>query len=319
MESGLRFLQIKKQIIPAAIHSIVIRAPNGLACTHRFATQSVDLPAQEGERVTVALAAPSNVGRIIGPFRLSTRTPRCKPGEPMCITNHVTGLEFQLLQAPSKYGNSASFDTALVVPAVALLASGDAATAFIDPTLPTLILSVAATAIVLGTAMNTLVLPQLNQLPQRMVDALAVRQQLLSQYNLLQSRLKELIQAAEEEVWMLARLCHLEHKIEVVGEPSYSARKSRVKKARENLDESLVARLKLIDSYAKLASMIEIEVDMDKDVFAAEEVTDAASIAEQIERLMELEDLEKQWRIQAEANDEVERLLRAAPVLPDSV
>jgi hypothetical protein len=142
---------------------VQIRAPNGLACTHRFATQSVDLPAQEGERVTVALAAPSNVGRIIGPFRLSTRTPRRRPGEPMCITNHVTGLEFQLLQAPSKYGNSASFDTALAVPAVALLASGDAATAFIDPTLPTLILSVAATAIVLGTAMNTLVLPQLNQ------------------------------------------------------------------------------------------------------------------------------------------------------------
>lgn len=65
--------------------------------------------------------------------------------------------------------------------------------------------------------------------------------------------------------------------------------------------------------------MVEIEVEMDNDVFAAEEVTNAASIAEQIERLMELEDLEKQWRIQAEANDEVERLLRSAPVLPDSV
>lgn len=319
MESGLRFLQIKKQIIPAAIHSIVIRAPNGLAFTHRFATQSVDLPAQEGERVTVALAAPSNVGRIIGPFKLSTRTPGRRPGEPMCITNHITGLEFQLLQAPPKYGSSASFDTSVIVPAVALLASGDAATAFIDPTLPKLILSVAATAILLGTAMNTLVLPQLNQLPQRTVDALAVRQQLLSQYNLLQSRLKELIQAAEEEVWMLARMCQLENKIEVVGEPSYSARKSRVKRARESLDESLVAKLKLIDSYAKLASMIEIEVEMDKDVFAAEEVTNAATIAEQIERLMELEDLENQWRIQAEANDEVERLLRSAPVLPDSV
>lgn len=319
MESGLRILQIKKQIIPAAIHSIVIRAPNGLAFTHRFATQSADLPAQEGERVTIALAAPSNVGRAIGPFRLSTRTPGRRPREPMCITNHVTGLEFHPLQAPPKYDSSASFGTSLIVPAVALLASGDAATAFIDPTLPKLILSVAASAIVLGTAMNTLVMPQLNQLPQRMVDALAVRQQLLSQYNLLQSRLKDLIQAAEEEVWMLARMCNLENKIEVVGEPSYSARKSRVKRARENLDESLVARLKLIDSYAKLASMIEIEVEMDKDVFAAEEVTNASSIAEQIERLMELEDLEKQWRIQAEANDEIERLLRSAPVLPDSV
>eukprot|EP01018_Ginkgo_biloba_P028647 Gb_34630 [translate_table: standard] len=166
-----------------------------------------------------------------------------------------------------------------------------------------------------------------NLLPQRTVDTIALRQQLLSQYDLLQSRLTELTQAAEEEVWMLARMCQLENKIEVIGEPSYRqvsqkhfdyARKSRVKRARESLDESLVSRLELIDSYAKIASMIEIEVEMDTDVLAAEAVTNAESIADQIERLLELEKLETQWRIQAEANDEVERLLRSTPVFPDS-
>ncbi|KAH9316503.1 hypothetical protein KI387_025130, partial [Taxus chinensis] len=290
-----------------------IRAPNGLARTHRFATESADLPVQEGERATVALAAPSNVGRVMGPLRLSARTPGWRPGEPMFITNHVTELEFRLLPAPSKAGSSDSFGVSLIIPALVLLASGDAATAFFDPTLPKLISTVAVSAFVLGTSANALVLPQLNQLPQRILDVVALRQQLLSQYDLLQCRLKELIQAAEEEVWMLARMCHLENKIEVVGESSYSARKNRVKQAQENLDESLVAKLELIDSYAKIASLIEIEVEMDVDVLAAEAVTNAASIAEQIERLMELEDLEEHWRIQAEANDEVERLLRSLP------
>ncbi|XP_057822133.2 uncharacterized protein LOC131034612 isoform X2 [Cryptomeria japonica] len=329
MEKGMRFLQIMKRTLPAAVHSIMIRAPNGLARTHRFATDSADLPVQEGERATVALAAPSNVGRNMGPLRLSARTPGWRPGEPMSITNHVTGLEFRLLPAPPKSGSSASFEASFIIPALALLAGGDAATAFIDPTLPKLISTVAVSATVVGAAVNALVLPQLNKLPQRMVDIVALRQQLLSQYDLMQSRLKELIQDAEEEVWMLARMCHLENKIEVVGESSYSARRSRVKHAQESLDEALVAKLELIDSYAKvscfesyiffytIASLIEIEVEMDVDVFAAETATNTASIAEQIERLMELEDLEKQWQIQAEANDEIERLLRSEPVLPD--
>ncbi|XP_057822138.2 uncharacterized protein LOC131034612 isoform X7 [Cryptomeria japonica] len=265
MEKGMRFLQIMKRTLPAAVHSIMIRAPNGLARTHRFATDSADLPVQEGERATVALAAPSNVGRNMGPLRLSARTPGWRPGEPMSITNHVTGLEFRLLPAPPKSGSSASFEASFIIPALALLAGGDAATAFIDPTLPKLISTVAVSATVVGAAVNALVLPQLNKLPQRMVDIVALRQQLLSQYDLMQSRLKELIQDAEEEI----------------------------------------------------ASLIEIEVEMDVDVFAAETATNTASIAEQIERLMELEDLEKQWQIQAEANDEIERLLRSEPVLPD--
>jgi C4-type Zn-finger protein len=53
--------------------------------------------------------------------------------------------------------------------------------------------------------------------------------------------------------------------------------------------------------------MIEIEVEIDSEVPAAEEV---ASIEEQILRLEEVAEMQADWRAQAEAQDEVERLLR---------
>jgi hypothetical protein len=37
------------------------------------------------------------------------------------------------------------------------------------------------------------------------------------------------------------------------------------------------------------------------------------NIAQQIEQIMELENLEEKWKIQAEANDEAERLLSSQP------
>lgn len=316
-ERGLRVLQFKKQPLPAAVHSIVVRSPDGLARTHRFGTESVDLPAQEGERVTVASAAPLNASRGVGPFKVSGRAPGWRPSEPMSIANHVTGRVSPLLRAPPKSGSGAALDSSVIIPAAFLLASSDAATALIDPTLPRTVAVSAAAAAVLGTAGNALILPRLNQLPQRTADALALRQELLAQYEFLQARLKDLTQGAAEEVRMLARMCQLQNKMEAVSEPTYSARMERVCKARAGLDERLAARLELIDSYAKVCSMIEIEVEMDADVSAAEAGGATANIAEQIERLMEVEDLQKQWKIQAEVNDEVERLLRSSPVLPD--
>ncbi|KAJ0661248.1 hypothetical protein HanRHA438_Chr14g0672861 [Helianthus annuus] len=61
--------------------------------------------------------------------------------------------------------------------------------------------------------------------------------------------------------------------------------------------------------------MIEIEVEMDSDVPAAESASNAETIAEQIEQIMEIENLEERWRIQAEANDELEKLLNSE-ILP---
>ncbi|KAL2651246.1 hypothetical protein R1flu_019374 [Riccia fluitans] len=317
IEKGLKLLPFLKRRVPVAVHSILVRAPDGLARTHRFATDSADVPAQEGERVTIALACPANSGRGFGPIRFNSRTPGWQPSEPMAITNHVTGRVAELIRAPPKAGTGAIFDTNFILPLTVLLASTDAASGLVDPTLPRLITASATAAVVLGGAANRFVLPRLSQLPQRTVDAIALRQKLLAQYEQLQARLQELTQATADEVRMLARMCQLQNKMEAVGETSYSARIGRVRKARMGLDERLAARLELIDSYAKVASMIEIEVEMDIDVLAAEAAKTDSTVADQIERLMEVESLQKEWRNQAEANDEVERLLRSAPLLPD--
>ncbi|XP_025820250.1 uncharacterized protein LOC112896483 isoform X8 [Panicum hallii] len=309
LEKALRFINIRKDGLPAAVHSIVIRAPSGIARTHRFATQNVELPAQEGERVTISLAAPSNVYNEMGPLKIAARSQGFKPGEPMCLTNHNNGQVSKLLRAPSKNEGSFFLSPYLLIGALALLASGDAASAFIDPSLPRLITATAVASAAVGTTLNQVVLPEIQKLPQKAVDIVAVRQQLLSQYDILQSRLKELKQFAQKEVWMLARMCQLDNKILAVGEPSYRARRGRVKRVRESLESTLSARIELMESYAKLCSMIEIEVEMDSDVIAAEAASSAERISEQIQQLMEIDSLEEQWRIQAEANDEAERLL----------
>ncbi|XP_052625128.1 uncharacterized protein LOC111894309 isoform X2 [Lactuca sativa] len=313
---GLQLLQLLKETTPAAVHSIVVQTPSGMGRTHRFATKTVDLPAKEGERVTIALAAPLSVYREVGPLKFSPKTPNYYPGEPMSLTNHQDSRESPLLRAPTKNQPLSLFTPTVFFPLVTVLATGDVASGMIDPGLPQFITVAAVSSLAVGATLNGLVFPQLNrfvlffhQLPQRVVETVAIRQQLLSQYDTLQSRIKDLKDAAENEVWMLARMCQLENKIVAVGEPSYRARRSRVKRVREGLESSLKSRLELIESYARISSMIEIEVEMDSDVLAAEAASNVETIAEQIQQIMELENLEEKWRIQAEANDEVEKLL----------
>ncbi|KAF7828135.1 PPR superfamily protein [Senna tora] len=318
-ERGLRFLQLKKKSIPAAVHSIVVQTPSGMARTHRFATETVDLPAQEGERVTVAVAAPSNVYREVGPFKFSPRAPDFYPGEAMCLTNHKDGRESLLLRAPSKEGSSSLLKPSFLFPILAVFATGDAASGLIDPSLPQVLSIVAVSSLAVGATLNSFVFPQLNQLPQGSVEATAIKQRLLSQYDVLQSRIKDLKEASEKEVWMLARMCQLENKISAVGEPSYRARRSRIKRVQESLLNSLRGRIELIDSYARISSMIEIEVEMDTDVPAAETASNADSIMDQIQQTMELENLEERWKIQAEANDEAERLLSSQPLPSEEI
>eukprot|EP00257_Ricinus_communis_P013586 XP_015571057.1 uncharacterized protein LOC8288044 isoform X2 [Ricinus communis] len=266
-ERGLRFLQLMKRSIPTAVHSIVVQTPSGSARTHRFATETVDLPAQEGERVTIASAAPSNVYRNVGPFKFSPKAPNTYPGEPMCLTNHENGQESPLLRAPVKDGNLSLLNPSVLIPLLAVLATGDAASGIIDPSLPQFLSVAAIASLGVGATLNSLVLPQLNQLPQKSVDTVAIKQQLLSQYDVLQSRIRDLKVAAEKEI----------------------------------------------------SSMIEIEVEMDSDVLAAEAVGNAETIAEQIQQIMELENLEERWKLQAEANDEAERLLSSQPMPTERV
>ncbi|KMT11906.1 hypothetical protein BVRB_5g098730 [Beta vulgaris subsp. vulgaris] len=315
----LGFLQMTKQTIPSAVHSIVIQTPSGAARTHKFATETPDVPAQEGERVTIALAAPSSVFSMVGPFRFSPKAPKYYPSEPLCLTNHQDGRESGLLRAPSTNNKPSLLNPNLVLPLLVLLASGDAASGFINPSLPQLLPAAAAASLAVGATLNTMVLPQLGQLPQRTADAIAIKQQLLAQYDMLQSRINGLRDAAKNEVWMLARICQLENKIFAVGEPSYRARRTRIKRVREGLEISLRGRMELIDSYARISSMIEIEVEMDTNVLAAEASSNTENIAKQIEQIMELENLEERWRQQVEANDEVERLLNSESLSSEQV
>ncbi|KAE9451948.1 hypothetical protein C3L33_16149, partial [Rhododendron williamsianum] len=312
-----------------------VETPSGMARTHKFATETVDLPAQEGERVTIAVAAPSTVYREVGPLKFSPKSPDFYSGEPLCLTNHRDGRESLLLRAPAKNEGVSLLNPSVLFPLFAVLGTGNAASGMIDPSMPQLISVAVVSSFALGVTLNTLVIPQLGRLPQRLVDVIAIRQQLLSQYDKLQSRIKDLKEAAENEVWMVARMCQLENKIVAVGEPSYRARRSRVKRVREGLENSLRKRIELIDSYARISSMIEIEVEMDSDVLAAEAASNAENIAEQIQQIMELENLEEasfgkifwtsnlhkyfRWKIQAEANDEVERLLSSEPTTSEQL
>ncbi|CAE5962179.1 unnamed protein product [Arabidopsis arenosa] len=311
-EKGLRLIQIKKNKITSSVHSIVVQTPSGIARTHRFATETAELPAQEGERVTIASAAPSNVYRQVGPFKFIPKAPNFYPGEPMSLTKHKDGRESLLLRPPSKDGDKL-LQPSFLIPLLAVLATGDAASGIIDPSLPQLLSVAAVTSLAIGATVNSFVLPQLNQLPERTVDVVGIKQQLLSQYDVLQRRIRDLKEAVEKEVWMLARMCQLENKILAVGEPAYRTRRTRVKKVRESLENSIKGKIELIDSYARISSMIEIEVEMDTDVLAAEAVNNTENIAQQIEQIMELENLEEKWKIQAEANDEAERLLSSQP------
>lgn len=134
-----------------------------MARTHRFATETVDLPAQAGERVSIALAAPSNVYREVGPFKFTPKAPNYYPREPICLTNHEDGRESQLLRAPIKDGTSSLLNPSILFPLFAVLATGDAASGVIDPSLPQLLSVAAVASIAVGATLNTLVFPQLSR------------------------------------------------------------------------------------------------------------------------------------------------------------
>jgi hypothetical protein len=134
-----------------------------MARTHRFATETVDLPAQQGERVSIAVAAPSNIYREVGPFKFSPKASNFYPGEPMCLTNHKDGWESLLLRAPQKEGSSSLLNPSILFPLLAVLATGDAASGIIDPSLPQFLSAAAVASLAVGATLNAFVFPQLNQ------------------------------------------------------------------------------------------------------------------------------------------------------------
>ena len=67
------------------------------------------------------------------------------------------------------------------------------------------------------------------------------------------------------------------------------------------MQNRLTGRMELMQGYRRVANMIEIEVEMDVDVPAAE----VEGIEEQLTKLEEVESLQAEMEYQAEAQDEV--------------
>ncbi|EIE21316.1 hypothetical protein COCSUDRAFT_56538 [Coccomyxa subellipsoidea C-169] len=290
----------------AAVHQMVVQAPDGCARSLRFGTATADVPAQVGERVSVVCSpdpATAGSGQQRAGGLLGSAPPFTKPGQPLVMTNHALGRETPLQPPPS----SAAGLPGWVVPAALLLSASDAASGLIDPALPLLIAGGVATAATTGVLGTTVLLPKLKQLPERLLQLETVRQKLLAQHNAIVERMDALVAEASDDVRVLARLWQLQNKMQSVGTGgSYGARIERVATAIGGLEQRLHKKLELLDGYARVANMIEIEVEIDTEVPAAE----VQGIEEQLMRLEEVAEMQADWRLQAEAQDEVERLLR---------
>ena len=156
--------------------------------------------------------------------------------------------------------------------------------------------------------------PRLAQLPAAALTLESMRQELLQQHAALSARATAQANASAEDVRNLGRLWQLEAKMSIVGDPElYAARLQRVRSVRDLISTRLGGRLSLLSRLARVAAMIEIEVELDSNVAAAEFAGAAAGIADEISSLAENADvteLADAWRNNAAASDEVERLLR---------
>ncbi|CAL5228094.1 g11164 [Coccomyxa viridis] len=110
----------------ASVHQMVVRAPDGQARTFRFGTESADVPAQAGERVSIVCSPTERSAQSLqqGRFRpFGSGPPFTKPGQPLSATNHDTGREHALQPPPSSAAGIPSW----VLPAAVLFSASDAA------------------------------------------------------------------------------------------------------------------------------------------------------------------------------------------------
>jgi hypothetical protein len=279
----LRAVGILRKPPVAAVHELVVQAPDGVSRTFRVATSTADVPAQVGERVTFVCAPSTSAlksSRKPGTGGLLPPTPPdTQPGEALTATNHKTGVVTQLQRPPLAGANTTI--PGWVLPAAVILAGGDAASSLLDPALPLIIAGSVAAVGGSAVAGNQLLLPRLKQLPEKAVSVEYVRQRLLGQYAQLASKVETVLSESSEDVRVLARLWQLQNKMQSVssaaaapppssstagttalaaGGSTYGARMERVAAARANIEERLSKKLLLLDGYARVMNMIEIEV-----------------------------------------------------------
>ena len=325
----LRVLGVWKAPPVGAIHEVVVRGAGSQVRAFRFATPTADVPASVGDSVTV-VCAPSVPSRPL----LDAAPPGTKPGEPLTIWNHddarvakggssgVIGGDRETRQDVlqnvdvSREGATAvqrppySLTTtglpAWVGPLVLLLAASDGASWFVDPALPAMLAWGAGTVAVAAISTTSWVIPELKRLPTGRVRVEAVRQTLLAQHLQVRRALRSVVGQARLDTEGLARLSQLRDKMASVEEAEYASRQARVEEAADALAERLRRGVELVDGYARVLAMIEIEVEMDLEV----ERKDVAGIEAELGKLAEMAELQEKWQIQLDAQDEVERLIR---------
>jgi hypothetical protein len=238
---------------------------------------------------------------------LSAAPPETKPGEPLSLTNHTLNNISTQLSRPPKPGMPGGIPS-WVIPTTAALVAADAASSLINPIFPYLVAGAVASTAATTIAAQKIALPRLKQLPERKLEIQATRQKLLGQHTSLEKRCSDLVKDCEEDVRVLARLWQLQAKMGAIAgtNGTYDARMERVSEARVAIEQRLAKRIEMVDAYAKVISMIEIEVEMETQV----PMSEMEGIEVQIAKLGEIEELQSEWQLQAEAQDEVERLLR---------
>ena len=242
-----------------AVHTLVVQTPTGQQRSFRFATSTADVPAKLGDRVTMVCCPqqPQLSARRL----LAATPPGAKPGEVLSLSNHTSSSHVALLRPPAPGSGGVP---SWVLPAAVLLAGSDAASALIDPALPLLLAGATVGTAAVGLATNGLLLPRLRQLPERSVTVQAQRQRLLAQHVALEARVAELATSAADDVRALARLAALAAKMGGLGGAArYDARLGRVADARAGVAGRLAKTVELVDAYARVLSMIEIEVEME--------------------------------------------------------
>ena len=291
----------------ALTHKLVVDAPDGTARAYKFATETDEVPASVGDRVTLVCASAVDAKAGAGGGPLAPIPPGAAKGEPRSLYNHRQGKNVPLLRS---FDPDSGIPLKWLVLGAALFAGGDSTSALINPDFPALIAAGAVGVTSAGAVAKQLVLPQLAKLPSNGLASVEYRQQFLGQYDIIKGKLDDLLVSMNEDIQLLSRLWSLHHKIEALGTSgSYDARLQKILASATTLEDRVGAKMQLVEGYSRVSHMIEIEIELDADIDAAEASVARTGITEELVRVEELEDLKEEWTLQVEAKDEIERLL----------
>lgn len=238
--SSVASFVLKRPPAAAAVHELDVVTPSGVSRPFRFGTAGGDAPAAVGERVTVVCspsspptsssssAAPASAAAAVAGWRkgiLSPSPPGTRPGQPLLVANHATGLAQDALDPPAADSNSGSSSSASASalfppwagPLVLLAVAGDAASALADPSLPLALAAAAAGAAAAAAAGRSVVLPALRRLPESSVGIEASHSELLAQHVALTRAADEALAKAAGDARALARLWALRAKMGAVS------------------------------------------------------------------------------------------------------